>query len=133
MNSLFDDAITTHLDWVSRFDRSLAGDDRGTLVPGEIGNDRHCDFGRWLHANSTLFPDAQRFDYVRTLHMVFHEIAAEVAALMRQPAARTEVEAKLGALKDLSTQLVVVLRELAIAHAQDAIAVAHPTPDRPRP
>lgn len=117
MTTLFDDAIVTHLAWVARFEEALSGIASETFDSRQIGDDTGCDFGRWLQGNAALFPDPQRFDYVRSLHMVFHEVAAEIAALMRPPADPVAVQAKLGGLRDLSAHLVVMLRELKTEQA----------------
>jgi hypothetical protein len=117
MTTLFDEAIATHLAWVTQFEQALSGIAAETFDSKRIGDDMGCSFGQWLHGNAALFPDPQHFDYVRSLHMVFHEVAAEIAALMRPPADSVAVQAKLVGLRDLSTHLVVVLRELKAEQA----------------
>ncbi len=118
MTTLFDDAIVTHLNWVARFEEALNGIAAETFDSRQIGDDTRCGFGQWLQDSAALFPDPQRFDYVRSLHMVFHEVAAEIAALMQPPADPVAVQAKLVGLRDLSTHLVVVLRELKAEQTQ---------------
>ena len=117
MSTVFDDAISAHTSWVTRFGNSMRGIDRESFDPEQIRDDTICEFGRWLHANATLFLDIERYEQLNRLHQSFHEEAAEIAAMLGQNARPRTLQARLVGLSGLSGQLVRAIKDAADDHA----------------
>jgi hypothetical protein len=117
MSTIFDNAISVHTSWVARFGDALRGISREAFDPKQLRDDTICEFGRWLHASSALFPDAERFEQVKKLHKSFHENAAEIALMLGQNARPQSLQARLVGLSGLSGQLVHAINDAKDYHA----------------
>ena len=119
MSTVFDDAIMVHTGWVTRFGNAMRGIDHESFDSEKIRDDSICEFGRWLHANSTMFSDIERFDHLRKLHKSFHEEAAYIAEMLGQNARPRSLQARLIGLSGLSGQLVRAMRDAKDDHAAE--------------
>ncbi len=79
-----DDAITTHLDWVARFENAAKSVEREAIDPAAVGDETACEFGKWLAQNPELLGSPARHRRICDLHREFHEEAGRVANHVRQ-------------------------------------------------
>jgi len=78
-------AIRSHEQWKDKLSASIKN---GTVSADafEVGNDRICDFGRWLYG-STIPPDARydpKYIIVQSLHSKFHKCAEKLVYLLSE-------------------------------------------------
>jgi hypothetical protein len=109
MKREFDEAIHAHINWLVRFETVLNGINREYFNPDQVGNDKICDFGRWLHANPTAFRNAEDFEQIDRLHRNFHAKASDIASMFNSPFQSDIIRSELKKLENQSGQLIDAL------------------------
>jgi hypothetical protein len=109
--SPFERAISSHLDWLDRFQNLLDRNNAEVIDSDQVGNDTICEFGRWFHSNQDLFSDIELYNRIKKMHRIFHEHAAEINTLFNSKGDRLDIEASLFHLKESSNQLMAALRQ----------------------
>jgi selenophosphate synthetase-related protein len=112
MHTAFDNAISAHISWLTRFQNVLLGLDRERFDLEQISDPTLCEFGRWLLANPDFASHPEQVERVKTLHQRFHEKAAVIAGLLGSYARHRVIEAHWNDLSELSGQLVETLYEI---------------------
>lgn len=112
MNTAFDNAISAHISWLTRFQNVLLGIDRERFDPHHIGDPTLCEFGKWLLANPDFASHPEQVERVKTLHQRFHDKAAVIAGLLGSYARHHVIDAHWKDLSELSGQLVETLYEI---------------------
>lgn len=100
-----DAAIIAHRAWVARFRSVITGISTEEFDPQEIRNDRICAFGQWLHANPDCCGDANALEDLMNRHKHFHEIAGQIAVMIRQHFPRDQIDDYMTEFDAMSKQL----------------------------
>jgi len=117
-----DAALVAHIKWLVIFKNHLSGVERSELDLEMIGDGTACHFGQWLHANKEFLPLPEQFEYIQSLHAIFHLAAAELAISVkanqnpqdkrRQEIRREELKRQIDVLQGFSNQLITALSEV---------------------
>lgn len=105
----FQDCLTRHAGWVARFRATLAGECAPDFSPALIANYAACPVGHWLvtHDSPALANPLHRHTF-NALHQTFHEVAAEIAAMILGGSTHDAIGPYLEALESLARQLVTL-------------------------
>ena len=74
-----DAALIAHIKWLIIFKNHLTCVERDELDPEIIRDSTTCSFGQWLHANKESLPYPEQFDYIQSLHAIFHPSSTNYA------------------------------------------------------
>lgn len=107
-----DAAIVAHRAWVARFRSVMSGISTEKFDAVDIRNDRVCVFGKWLHADPECFGDPQVLNDIKTQHKYFHEIASQIAVMIRQGFPRDQVDLYMAEFDEMSKQLITQLMHI---------------------
>lgn len=107
-----DAALVAHIKWLVIFKNHLGGVERDQLDPEVVGDGTVCSFGQWFHANKELLPFPDQFEYIHSLHAIFHIAAAEMAAAAKANQNHKEIKRQTVELQKLSNQLIAALSEV---------------------
>ncbi len=109
--SSFDRAISSHLDWLDRFQNLLDGNSSEVIDPEHVRNDTTCEFGKWFHGNQGDFDDAELYNRIKELHRAFHEHAAKIGSMFNNNGNNLDIEASLFHLQESSRSLIAALQQ----------------------
>lgn len=107
-----DAALVAHIKWLVIFKNHLSGVERDQLDPEVIGDSTACNFGVWLHANKEALPYPDQFEYIQSLHAIFHIAAAEMATAVKANQNHKEIKRQVVELQKFSNQLIDALGEV---------------------
>jgi hypothetical protein len=107
-----DAALVAHIKWLVIFKNHLSGIERDRLNPEVVGDGTACSFGQWFHANKEALPYPDQFEYIESLHAIFHIAAAEIAAAVKANQNHKEIKRQIVELQSLSNQLIAALSEV---------------------
>jgi len=107
-----DAALVAHIKWLVIFKNHLVGVERDQLDPEVIGDGTACSFGQWFHANKEALPLPDQFEYIESLHAIFHLAAAEMTTAVKANQNHKEIKRQIVELQKLSNQLIAALSEV---------------------
>lgn len=106
-NSVIDDAIVAHTEWLTKFTNSLKDIGAPSQWSENVGNHQACTFGKWLMTtNARNVLGEYLFAEVSLRHFMFHVTAEEIAQSLKGKYVPTQLLNKIEELEDVSYLLI---------------------------